>query len=140
MREEVAMTIHSPTTALLALLIGVYLVGTGLGGLVNQDRWRRALDEFAASPALLLIAGAVGFIAGAAIVGVHDLWSDPLAIAVSLIGWSAMAKGLGLIVLQDRGLRLMRPLATATRIWAIVVLALGLAFLIAGLTAKSIIH
>ncbi|MDB5707072.1 MAG: hypothetical protein JWN66_4188 [Sphingomonas bacterium] len=134
------MTIHSPTTALLATLIGAYLIATGLGGLVNQDRWRRALEEFAASPALLLIAGAVGFIAGAAIIGVHNRWSDPLAVAVSLVGWSAMAKGLGLIVLQDRGLHLTRPLATATRIWAIVVLVLGLAFLIAGLTAKPIIY
>lgn len=134
------MTIHTPATALLAMLIGVYLAGTGLGGLANGDRWRRALDEFAASPALLLVAGAIGFIAGAAIIGVHNHWSDPLAVAVSLVGWAAMAKGMGLIVLQDRGLHLTRPLATATRLWAIVVLALGLAFLVAGVTAKPIIY
>jgi uncharacterized protein YjeT (DUF2065 family) len=124
-------------TDFLAMLIGGYVTAAGLGGLLTPDRWRRVLDDFAASPSLGLIAGVVAFIAGGAITAAHAGWGSPLAVIVSLVGWIGLAEGFVLLAFGDWWIRFTKPLSSRPRIWGSVTLVVGVLLFIAGLAGYT---
>jgi uncharacterized protein YjeT (DUF2065 family) len=136
--SEVAMTTASDTTLLLAMLIGLYLCAAGIGGLLTPERWRRLLDEFPRSPGLGLISGVVAFIVGGAIVAVHNHWTDPLAVIVSLAGWIGLAEGFALLAFGDWWVYFTTPLASHPRVWGFAALVLGALLFFAGLTGHTV--
>ncbi len=80
------------TSIFIAKLIGPMLVVPGLIGLANPGHVKVVGKEFLKSPALIFIAGAMAFIAGLAVVNVHNIWTGwPLII--TLIGWLMLAAG-----------------------------------------------
>ena len=80
------------TSIFIAKLIGPMLVVTGLIGLSNPGHVKTVGHEFLKSRALIFIAGAMAFIAGLAVVNVHNVWAGwPLII--TLMGWLMLAAG-----------------------------------------------
>ena len=132
------ITTASVLTLALAKALGVYMIAAGLSGLFAPERWRVILDGLRASPALVYIAGVFTFALGTAIVMAHPLWTDPLAIVVTLLGWAAAIEGVVLIAkpdpLLDLGGSLLR--AGAARAYAIVAMVAGVVLLIAGLIGR----
>lgn len=131
------MATMTVTTLHLAILIGLYLIAAGLGGLVDAARWPDLIGDLERSPGLLYLLAALAFGAGALILWVHHQWTDPLAILVTLIGYGALAEGLVLLAFPRAWLALARPLAAHPRALAIVTLLLGALLLIAGLTGRA---
>ena len=131
------MATMTVTTLHLAILLGLYLIAAGLGGLADAARWPALIGELERSPGLLYLLAAIAFGAGALIVWVHNLWSDPLAILVTLIGYGALAEGLLLLAFPRAWLALARPLIAHLRALAIVSLLLGALLLVAGLTGRA---
>jgi len=126
-------------TLTLAKAMGVYMIAAGLSGFIAPDRWRLILDEFRASAALTYISGAFVFALGVAIVMAHNIWTDPLSIVVSLVGWVALIEGIVLIVmpkpLLDFSGSLLRP--GSTKFFAAFSLILGAVLLLAGLFGRA---
>jgi uncharacterized protein YjeT (DUF2065 family) len=116
-------------TSWLSLLIGAYMLAGGVGALVRGNLWPEIVAEFESSPALVAVTGAVAFAVGAIIVTVHNVWTSPAAIIVSLAGWAAVFEGLSLLAIPQLWLRLARPLMRASKAWGIFMLLLG-AFLV----------
>jgi hypothetical protein len=54
-------------------------------------------------PALLWVSGMLTFAAGLAIVLGHNVWGDPAAAVVSLLGWVMAIKGAGLLLIPAAG-------------------------------------
>ncbi|MCW2395609.1 MULTISPECIES: DUF2065 domain-containing protein [unclassified Sphingobium] len=133
------MMTGSVLTLQLAQVLGLYLILIGLAGLSAPQRWRALLDDFDRAPGLVLLAGAVTFAIGAALVLAHSSLTDPLATLVTLFGWGALIKGALLIAVPGPVLRIGRAVssATATRIWAIAAIVLGLLLGVAGLTGRA---
>ncbi|MEE2691220.1 MAG: DUF2065 family protein [Pseudomonadota bacterium] len=133
------LTVVTTLTLSLAKAMGVYMIAAGLSGFIAPDRWRQILDRFRADAALTYISGAFVFALGVAIVMAHNIWTDPLSGAVSLIGWVAAIEGIVLIVapkpLLDVSASLMRP--GATKLFAGFSLILGAALLLAGLFGRA---
>lgn len=128
----------SALTLSLAKAFGVYMIAGGLSGLTSRDRWAAILDEFKTRPGLTYISGVFVFALGVAIILAHNIWADPLAIFVSLVGWGAALEGLVLIAypapLLNWSATFLKP--GAVRIWAIAITLFGIALLIFGFTGR----
>ncbi len=126
-------------TLTLARALGVYMIAASLGGLVAPRRWAAVLADYERSPGLVLLAAMFAFIVGLVLVSLHNLWTDPLAIVVSLIGWAALVEGIALLAVPGPFIRLGAALVRpgASRVFAIVTLVLGVLLLIAGLLGRA---
>ncbi len=58
-------------------------------------------EAFFSNPALVWITGALLLLCGLFIIAIHQYWSSPAAIAVSLFGWLTGLKGLALLIAPE---------------------------------------
>ncbi|PQA88855.1 DUF2065 domain-containing protein [Marinicaulis flavus] len=133
------MTTSTVLTLSLAKAMGFYFIAGGLSGFISRTRWAAILDEFIARPALTFISGVFVFVLGAALIMAHNIWTDPLAIAVTLIGWAAAIEGIVLVAYPDPLLRwavkFVRP--GAVRAFSVFTILLGAVFLALGFTGRA---
>lgn len=132
------ITTSTILTLSLAKVIGAYMIAGGLSLFTGKDRWRRVLDEFRERPGATYLAGVAAYTIGAAVVMAHNVWTDPLAGFVSLVGWVSLIEGLIIIVwpalLLDFSDSLMKP--AFLRIFAIFTIVVGALVMIAGFTGR----
>jgi hypothetical protein len=131
------VTTATVLTLHLSVLIGLYLVAAGTGGLTGAARWDELIAEIERSPGLISLLGALAFAAGALIVMLHNRWTDPLACVVSVLGWAALAEGLVLLAYPPAWLALARPLLRRVRAVATGAILIGALLLLAGLTGRA---
>lgn len=87
-----------PLTISLAKLIGPAALAVGLGILLSKNYYAKAYRNLEKESVALFASGLLALVIGIAIVGNHNLWDNPLAGFVSLIGWLSIAKGLLVII------------------------------------------
>jgi len=126
------MQTATPLTLHLLGAIGLYMVAIGAGGLLAPDRWQALGDEMARSPGLAIVMGLVTYAIGVALLGVHHGLADPLQILVTAIAAIAAIEGLLILAVPRAMIAFSAPFLARPRGWAIVTLALGLAFILAG--------
>ncbi|WP_242128452.1 DUF2065 family protein [Sphingobium sp. Sx8-8] len=124
-------------TLRLSEAIGLYMIVIGMGGLTAPRRWREMMDDLARSPGLVMALGFPVFVVGAALVLIHSIWTDPLAIIVSLIGYAALIEGALLLAVPGPLLKIGFWSLDFTRAWAIVSIVLGILLFLAGLTGRA---
>jgi len=123
-------------SAWIALFIGLYAFGAGIGELRSPNTWWMMLKEFERSPALRFLTGLVTLALGAAIYLVNP-WhpGDWLSITVTVVGGVVVAEGLLLLAAGEWFLNLGRALiGRAGRAWAAFAILLGVAAIAAGLS------
>ena len=127
----------APVTLQLAVLIGAILVAGAVAAWRRPEGWEEMFDELDRSRGLTLALAWIAVVFGALVLVLPGGWTDPLAFAVSAVGLISLAEGLILIAVPDVYLRLVRPLLRRPRAWAALMLLLGLAFILAGLTGRA---
>ena len=123
-------------TLRLAEAIGLYMIVVGIGGLIAPSRWRAMMDDLERSPGLVMALGFPVFAVGAALVLIHSIWTDPLAIIVSLIGYAALIEGAMLLAVPAPLISIGRWAVQITRTWAVISILLGILLFLAGLTGR----
>jgi uncharacterized membrane protein len=130
----------SVLTLQLAKAYGIYVLATGLVGLTAPDRWRLIMEDFQRSPGLTYVTAVIVFGLGIALVMLHNLWTDPLAVVVSLVGWVILVEGT-LLMAAPEGLVKIGAATVGTparsRLWAVFALIAGTALLLAGATGHA---
>ncbi|QGP79674.1 DUF2065 family protein [Sphingobium sp. CAP-1] len=126
-------------TLRLAEAMGLYMILIGIGGLANPARWRAVMDDLNRSPALVVTLGFAVFIVGVTLVMIHSLWTDPLAVAVSLISYIALIEGALLLAVPGPLISIGHWSTGFIRGWAIFALVLGILLFLAGLTGRATI-
>jgi hypothetical protein len=128
------MLADATLTELLARIFGLYMLAAGVGLALNNHNLPRMLEEMR-RPFIFYLGGLIAFAIGAVIVSVHNDFSGPLAIFITLIGWVALAEGVIMLafpnamqVFADRMLGLMG----SGRVWGIGVAAFGAVLLVLG--------
>ena len=120
----------SPTTIFLGRLLGLYLIAISIGMLVNRRRTLETLDEMARSGPWMLFSGMAATAVGLAVALAHNAWSGgALTIAVTVIGWAALLKGLALLMVPPSKVASAYKAIGYARyfyIWTGAVLLLGL--------------
>lgn len=126
-------------TLRLSEAIGLYMIVVGIGGLIAPSRWRAMMDDLERSPGLVMALGFPVFVVGTALVLIHSIWTDPLAVIVSLIGYVALVEGALLLATPAPLLRIGRSAVQFTRVWAVISILLGILLFLAGLTGRATI-
>ena len=94
-------------TQILAVLIGLYMVAAGIGALTDRDSYATLIGDLTDFTALGYVTSVLVFVLGAVIVAVHNLWTDPLAVGVSLIGWIVLIGGVLMLAIRRQVLGLV---------------------------------
>jgi hypothetical protein len=90
------------TSKSIAGLVGPTLVVGALAVLVNLGAWPALVEQGFRNPALIFVSGFPLFVAGLAIVRVHNRWEGNWSVLVTVAGWLALLGGFSRILLPTR--------------------------------------
>jgi hypothetical protein len=90
------------TSKTIAGLIGPTLAAIALGMLFNLASFPALAEQVSREPALIFLSGVLLFVAGLAIVRVHNVWSGGWPVLVTILGWLALVGGLIRILLPTK--------------------------------------
>jgi uncharacterized protein YjeT (DUF2065 family) len=79
----------------IAALIGPTLMALGFALLVNLGSFPAIIESVSRDPALIFLSGVLLFVAGVAIVRVHNRWTSDWSVLVTALGWLAVLGGIG---------------------------------------------
>lgn len=82
------------TSIFLAKLLGIYLAIVGCAYFFRREFFRAVISDFYNSPALISIASVLNLVAGLLIVLNHNIWEFSWKVAITLIGYLSLLKGL----------------------------------------------
>jgi hypothetical protein len=78
----------------IAGLIGPTLIALAASLLVNLDAMMALVEPVSRDPALVLISGVISFVAGLAVVRLHNHWVRDWTLLVTIFGWLLLVGGL----------------------------------------------
>jgi len=112
----------------IAGLIGPTLIALAATLLMNLGSISALVDPVSHDPALVLISGVVSFVAGLAVVRVHNHWTGDWTVLVTILGWLLLVGGLIRLLFPVRLAGMAADLAQNTGLFfgeAVVLLVLG---------------
>lgn len=122
----------------LYLLIGLYGLAVGAGGVLAADRFTRLVDGFAKEPVHAYLAGLIAFVWGGAQSLAHWRWDGLLPGIITAMGLFILIEGLLLMAapssILGRFLRLVRPIAG--RAYGLFAIVFGIVFIAIGLIGR----
>ena len=89
---------EADSTRTLARIVGPTLIAGGLAVLVRRGELPVILTAFAEDAAIGFLAGLVSLVAGLCLLSFHSRISSLAALALTLIGWLMVARGLALLL------------------------------------------
>jgi len=112
-------------TQLFARVLGPYLVIAAVVMLARADRIPALLEEFGDSSALPWVCGAFVLLIGLTTVALHQRWRGAAAIAITVLGWLAVAEGVVLLAVPDAYTAFGRSMAEQPLWWQLVMVVVG---------------
>jgi uncharacterized membrane protein YhaH (DUF805 family) len=116
------------TSKTIAGLIGPTLVAIAAGMLLDIGSSPNLAEQVSREPALIFVSGILLFVAGLAVVRVHNRWIKGWPALVTILGWLAMLGGLARMLFPTRLAAIAGGISQITGViiaGAIVLLALG---------------
>ncbi len=89
------------TTIFLAKLLGMMMLISALGILVNIKNIKKLIDGLFKNPALMYVTGMFIVLMGLIMVFVHNDWGYDWTVIITIIAWLTVAKGIFFVVLPD---------------------------------------
>lgn len=89
------------TTLLIAQVLGVYLLVSGLFLIIKQRTFAMVLQDLFEHPAMVYIVGAMLTFGGAFLVLRGTTTTDPLSTFVMIMSWAILAKGITYILFPE---------------------------------------
>jgi len=129
------MIADATLTEILARIFGLYMLAVGIGLALNSADLPKMLEEMRQSALAFYLGGLIAFAIGAAVVSLHNDFSGPLAIFISLFGWVALAEGVVILAFPKAMHAFADKLAGligSARILGGAVAAFGVVLLVAG--------
>ena len=78
----------------LASLIGPTLIALAAAMFINLGSISTLVESVSHDPALVLVSGVLSFVAGLAVVRVHNHWAGGWVVLVTILGWLLLVGGL----------------------------------------------
>ena len=116
---------HSKT---IAGLMGPSLIALAAALLINLGSMSTLLEAVSRDPAIVLVSGVLAFVAGLAVVRVHNHWAADWAVVVTIFGWLLLIGGLVRMLFPIRLAELAATLSPSTGLIvgeAVVFLVIG---------------
>jgi hypothetical protein len=116
---------HSKT---IAGLLGPSLIALAAALLINLGSMSTLLEAVSRDPAIVLVSGVLAFVAGLAVVRVHNHWAADWAVVVTIFGWLLLIGGLVRMLFPIRLAEMAASLSPSTGLIvgeAVVFLVIG---------------
>lgn len=123
------------TSQRIAGLIGPLFIAVAVSILMNRENMSEMAAELTNGWSLIVLSGALLFVAGIAIVRVHNVWQGGWPVIVTVLGWLAIVSGLARMI-YPRQLAGM-AVSFASNMTALVLSAVALLFLGVYLTLRG---
>jgi len=111
-------------------IFGLIYLSMGLGMSLNQKFYKSLLGNYKDNPAMTYLTGLIVFVLGFIIVSHHNIWSsDITTVIITILGWTALIKGILVIIFPDTMISVVRkiaPISKHTKTWSMIVFFLGL--------------
>jgi hypothetical protein len=78
----------------IAGLLGPTLIALAVALLINLGSMSALIESVSHDPALVLVSGILSFVAGLAVVRVHNHWPTDWTVLVTILGWLLLIGGL----------------------------------------------
>ena len=89
------------TSILIARILSICYITFGLGLIVSPRFYKREIPKLVDNPALIIYGGLVATAVGYLIIHYHNIWDGSWRMAISIIGWIALIKGITLLVFTN---------------------------------------
>ncbi|MGE0854835.1 MAG: hypothetical protein AB7L18_01955 [Hyphomicrobiaceae bacterium] len=122
------------TSQFIASLIGPTLIVVGALMLLRRQYFLDLTQRMASDHAAIFLAGLLAFVAGLAILRVHNVWTADWRMAVTIFGWLAVIGGIFRMAFADAARDLRDEFAglrNAPVVGGAVAIAIGLFFSLA---------
>jgi hypothetical protein len=86
------------TDAVIFQLLGLLYLAVGIGILVNQNFYRKLLEDFTQNLSASYLGGAAALVIGYLIVVYHNVWEMNWPVIITIAGWLALIKGLLILI------------------------------------------
>ncbi len=123
------------TDAQIFQLLGLAYTAVGLGGLIKKDAYKRIIEGYADSTALLVSSGLLALTLGFLLVTFHNVWTMGWSVIITVVGWLVLIKGLMILIFPGfyaGASNSMRKSPRLMRACAACILLLGIFFLLLG--------
>jgi uncharacterized membrane protein YczE len=97
-----------------AQVIGCYLFLISLAMLVHQQRFKKTMNEFLGSHALVALSGGMSLVIGLLIVISHNIWVSQWPVVVTIVGWVILLQALMRIFFPDAFVKMMKDMMAKT--------------------------
>ena len=123
------------TSFFLAALLAPILLVAGIGVLVNRGYYRTLGEEFLNSKPLVYLASVIGFVAGLAVVLVHNEWALDWRVLITLLAWAQFVRGAAFLLAPERAIALSRRMLKSDKLLlvnGVIAIIIGLIFFYQG--------
>jgi hypothetical protein len=87
---------------LIAKIIGIVYVSFGIGLLANKAFYKEAISNLFKNSGYLIIGGFIAIAFGIIIIENHNIWEANWTVAITIIGWIALLKGILLLAFPTK--------------------------------------
>ena len=101
------------STIVLARIVGPLLAVSGLALSARPGIIPRIIDAFAADPSAALLWGFMALLLGLTVLAFHQRWNGPVEIAITLLGWILILRGVILLLFPEEGIAVARTILNA---------------------------
>jgi hypothetical protein len=123
------------TDAQIFQVFGLAYAAMGLGGLFAKESFKRIVEGYTDSPALLHLSGLLALILGFLLVTFHNVWIVGWTLIITIGGWLALINGMMILAFPGFYSRVsgsMKKSPKLMRVYAGFVLLLGVLMLLLG--------
>ncbi|MCR4338047.1 MAG: hypothetical protein NUV91_09620 [Candidatus Omnitrophica bacterium] len=120
---------------ILAKLIGPYCLIVATGVLLNLKTYQKMIEDLIQNSALVYLSGIFALIVGLLMVQFHNIWVLDWPVAITIVGWLGVIKGVRLIVFPNslpKAIEFYRNNTLYLVIRLILIILLGLALTLWG--------
>jgi uncharacterized protein YjeT (DUF2065 family) len=101
---------QAQSTIVLARIVGPLLAVSGLALSARPGIMPRIIDAFATDPSEALLWGFVALLLGLTVLAFHQRWNGPVEIAITLLGWILILRGVILLLFPEEGIAVARTI------------------------------
>lgn len=94
------------TDANIFQIMGLAYLAIGLGMLAAPRFYEEMLNKMINNEAVLFVTGLLVLVIGYFLVAYHNIWIGGWTIIITIIGWLALLKGLMMVVIPEKSLKL----------------------------------
>lgn len=99
----------------LAKAFGLYLIIISASMMLNVKRMKSIIADYFASPALLLLGGAIALILGILLILTHNIWKLDWRLIITLLAWLTFIKGFMYVVFPLQTSKMMAKFTQVMR-------------------------